>query len=205
VDHKANWGRKKILPMRRGSWHGGNGISILQLDLMSSCWWSFCNSKNVSTKKFWALLEHSISEDNILEDSTHDHKYVEQGNLEPIPLPSLCHPFAQDKKHKFTDQIHRLQKRNAREDQGIPATVVHSESAVTTYNTRRRTSREHYKKIWREKGVCCCEPHKTLNLCSAKSLSTVSILEKLKSDGSNDVNPITHFLMFGELRLRCRV
>jgi hypothetical protein len=78
-------------------------------------------------------------------------------------------------------------------------------SAVTTYNTRRRTSREHYKKIWREKGVCsstCCEPHKTLNLSPAKSFSTVSILEKLKSDGSNDVNPITHSLMFGELRLR---
>ncbi len=78
-------------------------------------------------------------------------------------------------------------------------------SAVTTYNTRRRTSREHYKKIWRGKGVCsstCCEPHKTLNLSPAKSFSTVSILEKLKSDGSNDVNPITHSLMFGELRLR---
>jgi len=99
------------IAMRRGSWHGGNGISILQLDLMSSCWWSFCNSKNVSTKKFWALLEHSISEDNILEDSTHDHKYVEQGNLEPIPLPSLCHPFAQDKKHKFTDYRREMQER----------------------------------------------------------------------------------------------
>ncbi len=48
----------------------------------------------------------------------------------------------------------------------------------------------------------CSEPHKTLNLSSAKSLSTVSTLEKLKSDGSNDVNPITHVLMFGELRLR---
>ncbi len=52
----------------------------------------------------------------------------------------------------------------------------------------------------------CCEPHKTLNLSSAKSLSTVSILEKLKSDGSNDVNPITHVFNVWRIAFeRCRV